>query len=236
MTTHFIEMGQGVIAHSTDAVGEEAPAVCTSPLHSCTFISGYNKDTGKYGAYHYPANCLLKGESHDQAVENEIKEWKEDLKPTSINLVFAKHIENQENKERDYPTLINNLFSNISQDPARYDEKTVEGLFNVIDGQKFMSTSMQDAYAVWKMMKEEKIPIEIKLEANAAMVIKNGALHTGNPVALNVDTNSAIDLKHQPAGVHGVNQTLTIIGKNRDSLSQQQPSQSAKQVRKVLSH
>lgn len=74
----FIEMGQGLVCDG-DA------RLVTSRLDSCTFIAGFNANTGASGAYHYGAETFrLRG------VQADMTQWLAALQPTRATLVFAK--------------------------------------------------------------------------------------------------------------------------------------------------
>jgi hypothetical protein len=88
MTLLHIEMGQGIV---TQAQPNEELQIRTSTLYSCTFITGYNPDTGLAGAFHYPAGMLADPEGAQ--VRRDMDEWIDKLKPQQVTLVAA-HNEN----------------------------------------------------------------------------------------------------------------------------------------------
>lgn len=74
----FIEMGQGLVCNGD-------VRLVTSRLDSCTFIAGFNANTGASGAYHYGAETF-----RQRGVLADMTQWLAALQPTRATLVFAK--------------------------------------------------------------------------------------------------------------------------------------------------
>jgi hypothetical protein len=88
MPMYHIEMGQGLIDTGSDSHNFH---IRTSTLFSCSLITGFNAQTGRGGAFHYPAGALSDPEQTETVAA--MKSWMTELNPGEVKLIFAKRDE-----------------------------------------------------------------------------------------------------------------------------------------------
>ncbi|WP_395350068.1 hypothetical protein [Variovorax sp. UC122_21] len=96
MPKYFIKMGQGIVVDKgVDVI------VLTDMLDTCRFIAGLNLNTGKVGAFHYPAGVLINEGTYEgkplkpakafqkYSMSSDLEDWMTALRPSRVQVAFG---------------------------------------------------------------------------------------------------------------------------------------------------